>query len=196
MDNIRVMLDCGVKWIQLRIKDIPSQELLTVAEKTKKLCDEFGADLSINDDAQVAKDVDAWGLHLGLEDMSVKEARAIVGDQVKIGGTVNSIEDIKQRINEKVDYLGLGPLHYTNTKKHLRPILGHKGIREIKQFLQENNYDAPVIVVGGVTEPDIKPLIKNGIYGVGISMLLTKSNFPKELVIKIKQDINEAISNS
>lgn len=196
LDNIRLMLDSGCKWIQLRIKDLSSSELLPVADKAKKLCDEFSADLSINDDAQVAKDIDAWGLHLGLKDMTVKEARAIVGDQLKIGGTVNTVEDIKRRIDEKVDYIGLGPLHYTNTKRHLSPILGHKGIRDLMQYLNDNNYSLPVIVVGGVTEPDIKPLIKNGIYGIGASMLLTKSSFPKELIIKIKKDINEAINNS
>ena len=196
LDNIRLMLDSGCNWVQLRIKDLSSEELLPVAEKAKRWCDEFQANLSINDDVKVARDVDAWGLHLGLKDMTVKEARAIVGDELKIGGTVNTIEDIKQRIDEKVDYIGLGPLHYTSTKKHLSPILGHKGVRELMQYLKENKYNVPVIVVGGVTEPDIKPLLTHGVYGIGVSMLLTNSHFPKETIIKIKKDIDEAVENS
>lgn len=196
LDNIRVMLDGGCRWIQLRIKEITSEELLPYAKKAKKVCDEFEAKLSINDDAHVARDVEAWGLHLGLKDLIVSEARQIVGDDMIIGGTVNSIEDINTRINDRVDYLGIGPLHYTSTKKTLSPILGHKGVRELMQYLKEKNYDVPVIAVGGITEPDIAPLIKHGIYGVGVSMLLTHSHFPEELIIKIKKDIDEAVKNS
>jgi thiamine-phosphate pyrophosphorylase len=190
------MLDSGCKWIQLRIKDISTEELLPYAEKAKIHCEEHHANLSINDYAEVARDVEAWGLHLGLKDITVDKARTITGGNVKIGGTVNTIEDVRRRIKEGVDYLGLGPLHYTNTKQNLSPVLGFKGVSELMEFINMNEYKIPVIIVGGVTIPDIKELIKIGVHGVGIAAVLTKSDFPKEIVLKIKENINEAIKNS
>lgn len=196
IDNIQLMLDSGCRWIQLRMKNVTAETLLPTAETAKKLCDQFGAALSINDHPEVARDVEAWGVHLGLHDMPVNEAREIVGSQIKIGGTVNTVDDIKQRVKEGVDYVGLGPLHYTKTKEHLSPLLGHRGVRTVMDFVKAQGYDLPIFVVGGVTKSDIKSLIESGVFGVGISTILTESHFPEELVIELKKDIDEAVKNS
>ena len=196
LTNIRRMLEGGCRWVQLRIKDMTDEELLPYAEKAKMLCDEHHGYLTVNDHAKVARDVEVWGLHLGLDDMSVDEAQTITSGNVKIGGTVNTIDDIKRRIKEGVDYLGLGPLHFTQTKENLSPVLGHEGVSEIMDFLNSNDGHIPVIVVGGVTMPDVKPLLKTGVHGVGISSLLTQSAAPQEIIQKIKNDINETIKNS
>lgn len=184
IDNIQLMLDSGCKWIQLRIKDIDSKELLPYAKKAKAICDDHKALLSINDHPDIAKKVNAYGVHLGLKDMSVDEARQIAGSDMIIGGTANTATDIEQRVKEGVDYIGLGPLHYTKTKQHLSPILGHKGMRELTEFMKTQDYKIPVIAVGGITESDIPSLIRAGVYGVGISTILTESHFPEELFFK------------
>lgn len=196
VDNIQLMLDSGCKWVQLRIKELSNRELLPIAIKVKKICDDHEALLSINDHPEVARDIEAWGVHLGIKDSPVEKARSVIGDKIKIGGTVNTIEEVKQRVNEGVDYLGLGPLHYTNTKLLLSPILSHKGVREVMEFIRQEKISLPVVVVGGVTEPDIASLLNKGVYGIGISTLLTGSPFPEELVIKIKKNIDEALNNS
>lgn len=194
--NIRRMLDGGCKWVQLRIKNITAEELLPYADKAKIYCEEYQADFSINDYPEVARDVEAWGLHLGLQDIAVDEARTITGGNIKIGGTVNTIEDVRQRIKEGVDYLGLGPLRFTKTKQNLSPVLGFEGVNELMEFININDYKLPVIVVGGVIKPDVRDLLNSGVYGVGIATELTSADFPEDIISKIKEDINEAVKNS
>ena len=196
LDNIQRVLDSGCKWVQLRLKDLSSAELFPYAGKAKKICDAHNALLSINDHPEVARDVDAFGLHLGLHDMEVQKAREIIGKPINIGGTANTFDDVKRRVKEGVDYIGLGPLHFTKTKRHLSPILNHSGVAEIMMLMQEAGFNTPVIVVGGVTEPDVKQLLKKGVFGIGVSSILSNASFPQEVMVKIKNDINEGITNS
>lgn len=196
LENIQRILDSGCRWVQLRLKDLTAEECLTFAGKAKNICEAYNALLSINDFPEVARNVDAFGLHLGLHDMEVQKAREIVGKPIILGGTANTFEDVKRRIEEGVDYIGLGPLHFTKTKRHLSPILNHSGVEHIMRQMQEAGFNTPVIVVGGVTEPDVKPLLKKGVYGIGVSSLLSNASFPQEVIVKIKNDINEGTKNS
>lgn len=79
IDSIRLALEAGCRWIQLRVKNRPEDEVLPIAREAKQLCDSYGARLIINDFPRVALAVEAHGLHLGLTDMPVPEARALAG---------------------------------------------------------------------------------------------------------------------
>nr|WP_315027344.1 thiamine phosphate synthase [uncultured Chryseobacterium sp.] len=173
--NIRKALDHGVKWIQVRWKNAPENELIRLCEAIKQLCNTYQSVYIINDNVQLVKEIDADGVHLGLNDGSVKEARLILGNNKIIGGTANTLSDIIQRIGEPCDYIGLGPLRFTSTKEKLSPILGFEGYQKIIESLKEESIKIPkIFAIGGVALEDILPLQEMGIYGASISGLITK----------------------
>lgn len=173
--NIRKVLDNGGNWIQLRWKKAAQKELLQLSEKIKTICESYRATFIINDEVQLAKIIDADGVHLGLDDESIANARAVLGSHKIIGGTANTLENVLQRITEGCDYVGLGPYRFTTTKEKLSPILGLEGYQAILQSLQQKNIEyPPIIAIGGITFHDIESIKQLGIYGVALSGLLTQ----------------------
>ncbi|MFL9830354.1 thiamine phosphate synthase [Flavobacterium sp. ST-87] len=189
LDNIRKALEGGCNWIQLRFKNAPELQLYTLAEYTKKLCDVNNATFIINDNVHLAKEIHADGVHLGLSDMKVEEARTILGYEKIIGGTANTIEDVLQRIEEKCDYIGLGPFQYTVTKENLSPILGLEGYTSILNKLNTENIKIPIYAIGGITLENTENILKTGIHGIAVSGLITESKNPVQLI----NDLNKKL---
>ncbi|MFW2135673.1 thiamine phosphate synthase [Chryseobacterium sp. TY4] len=174
--NIENALENGAKWIQLRWKETSKNDIKLLALKVKMLCENYNATFIINDDVDLAAEVDVDGVHLGLNDMDILKARQILGSEKIIGGTANTLEDVQQRISENCDYIGLGPLRFTSTKKKLSPILGFEAYQKIINQLQKNNMNfPPIYAIGGVKKNDIHALQNIGIYGVALSQLITDS---------------------
>lgn len=101
--------------------------------------------------------------------MPPSEARRLLGSDAIIGATANSLDDVKAASNEPIDYIGLGPLHFTYTKKNLAAVLGFDGVASILDDMRSNSIDIPVVVIGGVTPDDIPALVKAGADGVAVS---------------------------
>ncbi|WP_313265176.1 thiamine phosphate synthase [Sphingobacterium sp.] len=175
--NILKALDAGAKWIQIRWKEASNKQLYILAEQIKKACSEFDAYCIINDHPEIAKDIDADGVHLGLDDRSITEARDLLGPEKIIGGTANSFADVKQRITENCDYIGLGPFSYTTTKQKLSPLLGIAGYKNIIQEVhQEGLPPIPIFAIGGINDlEDIRHLIQIGVYGIALSGIITQT---------------------
>lgn len=172
---IRKVLDNGIKWVQVRWKNAPENELINLCEISKQLCSKYQSVCIINDHVQIAKEIDADGVHLGLNDSAIEEARLILGENKIIGGTANTLSDVIQRIKESCDYIGLGPLRFTTTKEKLSPVLGFEGYQAIIDGVREKSIDIPkIFAIGSVTLEDILPLQEIGIYGVAVSGLITK----------------------
>ncbi|WP_137904784.1 thiamine phosphate synthase [Chryseobacterium sp. 2VB] len=183
--HIRNALDNGIKWVQVRWKNAPENELISLCEISKQLCSAYQSVCIINDHVQIAKEIDADGVHLGLDDCSVDEARLILGENKIIGGTANTLSDVIQRINESCDYIGLGPLRFTTTKEKLSPVLGFEGYRDIIDGLKDKSIKIPkIFAIGSVNPEDILPLQEIGIYGVAVSGLITKQ---PEIINELKK---------
>jgi thiamine-phosphate pyrophosphorylase len=182
--NIENVLKAGCQWVQLRFKNADEVTFLDTAKKTKELCVKYNALFIINDHIEVAKEVHADGIHLGLTDATIAEARAILGEGKIIGGTTNTYEDVLQRIDEKCDYVGLGPFQFTTTKEKLSPVLGLEGYKSVLDKLKEHNLKMPIYAIGGIEEKDIQEIINLGITGVAISGLLTHNDKRAEIIKK------------
>jgi len=156
----------GADWIQLRVKNKLQDEWLKIAQETKLICLKYNAKLIINDNIEIAKEIQADGVHLGKEDMNALEARKILGDDVIIGGSTNTLEDVEQQITNKCDYIGIGPFRFTSTKENINPILGLDGIKKIAD---QSAHKIPIIAIGGITVKDIRSLLQTGIYGIAVS---------------------------
>jgi thiamine-phosphate pyrophosphorylase len=159
----------GIRWIQLRVKNKPFEDWLQIAKDVKQICNHFQTTLIINDHAEIAKAVDADGVHVGKNDVSVLVARKIVGESKIIGATANTLEDILAHQKNGVHYIGLGPYKFTKTKEKLNPILGLEGYSIIQQ---SNNSSIPIIAIGGIQLEDVQPLMNTGVHGVAVSSVI------------------------
>ena len=175
LNNIQKALEFGCRWIQLRFKKANAETLEQTALMAKELCKEFDAIFIINDHVTLAKKIVADGVHLGLTDTSIKEARELLGEEKIIGGTANTYEDVVQRFNEKCNYIGLGPYKFTSTKEKLSPIVGLEGYKKIISTLKSEGIEIPIFAIGGILEEDIDPIINTGIYGIAVSGLITNN---------------------
>lgn len=173
IDAIEQVLQAGGKWIQLRIKNQAEAEILPFAKAAQALCETYGAKLIINDYPQLAKAVNSYGVHLGLQDMPILEARKIIGKHQIIGGTANTFEHIQQRVAEGADYIGLGPFRFTRTKENLSPIVGLEGYQKLMEKVRQAGISTPIIAIGGIETADIPAILETGIYGIAISAALT-----------------------
>jgi thiamine-phosphate pyrophosphorylase len=195
LSAIKVALDAGCQWIQLRVKDEAHDVVLDYAIKVNELCMEYKARLIVNDHPEIALQAGAYGLHLGLQDMPIAEARKIVGAKMVIGGTANTFQHIQQRVAEGADYVGLGPFRFTKTKQKLSPILGMAGYEAIISQVQAANISIPIIAIGGILAEDIFPIMQTGLYGVAVSGAITYADDPAQTVKKMYQYLNTPLLN-
>ena len=180
LQSVEIALQGGCRQIQLRMKDVSPAEVEKVGIEAKKMCDDFDAKLYIDDHVEVCKNILATGVHLGKQDMLPSEARKILGNKFIIGGTANTFEDIVRLKNEGVDYIGLGPFRFTNTKKNLSPIIGLEGYDRIMKQCKEQQIDLPVFAIGGITNADIANIIKTGVSGIALSSTILTAENPVE----------------
>lgn len=176
LENIENVCKAGGNWVQLRLKKVSHLEYLEAAKKTRTICDQYGATFIINDNIGVAAESQADGVHLGLLDTNPIEARKQLGNNAIIGGTANTIQDCLQRIDEGVDYIGLGPFKFTTTKDKLSPILGTEGYKAIITELSNKDYNLPIIGIGGIGVSDILTLSETGLSGIAVSSLLSNKS--------------------
>ena len=189
--NIRRMCAAGADWIQLRLKNESFETVLETAITAKDICDKFQAKLIINDFPEVAKKVDAAGVHLGKEDHCPLKTRKLLGPDKIIGGTANTLEDCEILCEKQVDYIGLGPFRFTTTKEKLSPILGAEGYRKLLSSLRANGKMIPVIAIGGIVPEDLPVLAESGLHGVAISGWLTTHHQPEMIFQEIQQQFSE-----
>jgi thiamine-phosphate pyrophosphorylase len=187
--NIHQALDNGCDWIQMRFKYQKPKKAFALAEAVKFLCEEYLANFIINDNVDLAKNFDADGVHLGLSDMGVAEAREILGKTKIIGATANTLEDIIRQVNNGCDYIGLGPFQYTKTKNNLSPILGLEGYESIINELKEQQIKIPIYAIGGITLENVDDLMTTGIYGIAVSGIITKSDQKNKLITELNEKL-------
>jgi thiamine-phosphate pyrophosphorylase len=187
--NIHQALDAGCDWVQMRFKNQTAKDTFALAEAVKFLCEEYLANFIVNDNLYLAQQIAADGVHLGLTDMNIAEARAILGNTKIIGGTANTFEDIQNHIKNGCDYIGLGPFQFTETKEKLSPILDLSGYLEIIQKLKNSNLKIPIYAIGGIALEDVERLIETGIHGIAVSGMITKSDKKKKLIQKLNEKL-------
>lgn len=190
-ENIQSALNAGCRWVQLRFKNAEDGELVDLAVQVKRMCSDHGATFILNDRVDIAKRTDADGVHLGLSDTSIAEARSILGENKIIGGTANTIADVLKRIDEKCDYIGLGPFRFTSTKEKLSPVLGLDGITQIMKAVLSGEKQIPIYAVGGITHAEVAAIRRTGVFGVAVSGAITTHPNKKELIQNLNLLLNE-----
>lgn len=189
-EGIRMALEGGCRWIQLRMKDTPAEEIIACAEEVLPLCRRHGAKFLLDDHVELVRQLGADGVHLGKNDMPVDEARKILGPDIIIGGTANTIEDIIRLHKQGADYIGCGPFRFTTTKKNLSPILGLDGYKSIVLKIKELGIDLPIVAIGGITVEDIPAVMGTGVSGIALSGAILGAPDPVEMTARIIETID------
>ena len=187
LDSVRIALEGGCQWIQLRMKEASPEDILPIAKEAMNLCWKYDATFIIDDYVELAKQIGADGVHLGKNDMPITEARKTLGKDFIIGGTANTFEDIQMLYKAGANYIGCGPFRFTTTKKNLSPILGLEGYQQIISQMKENNISLPLIAIGGITKKDIPSLMQTDIRGIALSGSILRAENPIEEMKEIIQ---------
>lgn len=188
-DSKNIIKDCkqvlqhGIKFIQLRMKEASNDEVIEVANYLRYLCDKHCALLTVNDRIDLLQTNLFDGVHLGKNDMPTKEAKKITSNKFLLGATCNTVEDVLQAIKHGADYLGIGPYRFTTTKKNLSPILGLEGYKNIIERLNKEKINIPFYAIGGIDIEDLVPLKQTGVYGVALSGTISNA-LDKQKTIK------------
>lgn len=161
MNNNYSLEDCveqsikgGVSIVQVREKNKSYNEFLKIATSIKKITDTYKVPLIINDNIEIAKEINADGIHIGQNDISCSQARKLIGVQKIIGVTVTNIEEATKAIKDGANYLGVGAIFKSTTKSDAIVV----GIDELKRICQFS--PIPVVVIGGINKDTI-PLLKD-----------------------------------
>ena len=178
LDSVRIALEGGCRWIQLRMKEASPKEIRPIALEALALCRKYNATFIIDDHVEIAKQIKADGVHLGKLDMPITKARKTLGKDFIIGGTANTFEDIQMLYKDGADYIGCGPFRYTTTKKKLSPVLGLEGYRHIISQMKKTNIHLPIVAIGGITPKDIPSLMETGITGIALSGSILRAERP------------------
>lgn len=178
LDSIRMALDGGCQWVQLRMKGVTDTEMRPVAREAQRMCREAGATFIIDDHVALVKELRADGVHLGKKDMPIAEARAMLGADFIIGGTANTFEDVVAHHKAGADYIGCGPFRFTTTKQGLAPVLGIEGYKSIVARMREAHINLPVVAIGGITAEDIPGIMRTGVTGIALSGTVLRAENP------------------
>ena len=187
LDGIRMALEGGCRWVQLRMKGVPypDEDSMEIAFEAKRLCREHDAVFIIDDDVALVKVVQADGVHLGKRDISIEVARKILGSRYIIGGTANTFADVKALHKAGADYIGCGPFRFTTTKRGLAPVLGLEGYRSIVEQMKAEGINLPIVAIGGITEQDVPDIMQTGVSGIAVSGAVLNADNPIEAMRRI-----------
>lgn len=162
--QVKAGLENGVTLVQLREKDIETRDFVSEAVELKKLCDEFGVPLLINDRIDVALAIGADGVHVGQSDMPIPMVRKLVGPEMIIGWSVgfrHEVEELAEWGPEMVDYIGVGTIFPTLTKKNPKKApMGPQGAVEVLNALEDTNaHWCRAAAIGGLHPVNIERVI-------------------------------------
>lgn len=174
----------GATIIQFRDKEMKDEEAIEVCRKIHKLTREKGIPFIVNDRVEVAKAVDAEGVHLGQEDAPLNFARKVLGKEKIIGISVETVEEALKAVEEGADYLGVGPIYPTATKPDAGSELGISRLKEIK-----DSVNIPIVAIGGINEDNLAEVLKAGADGIAVISAVVSAPDIAQACRKLKNKI-------
>lgn len=180
----------GGRVLQYRAKSVPHETMLREANTLVSLCADFEATLIINDFIEVAKNVRAAGVHLGLDDAPVQRARVLLGENALIGATAHSEKELQALVAQPISYVGLGPYRMTQTKRNLPPPHGAQGTARLVKAARAAGLRVPIFAIGGIDDMDIRDILNAGCMGVAVSASIALASDPQHATTRFLERIN------
>lgn len=156
--QVRVLAERGVSIVQLREKEFSSRDLYLAAIDALEAARDHGISLIINDRVDIALAIKADGVHLGQDDLPPDSARWLLGPKAIIGISTHNLTQAKMATQLPVDYIAIGPIFPTGTKKSSNPPVGLDGLRRIRDRVG----DIPLVAIGGIAEAQFDEVLRAG----------------------------------
>ncbi|HOJ78785.1 MAG TPA: thiamine phosphate synthase [Bacillota bacterium] len=189
-DNLQVvreMLAAGVQIIQYREKEKTSKDKYTECLKIRELTEAAGVTFIVNDDVDLALLVKADGIHLGQDDLPVDKVRGLVGDSMIIGLSTHSPEQAEAAVRQGVDYIGVGPIYKTFTKKDVCDPVGLGYLDYVV-----NNIKLPFVAIGGIKEHNLADVIAHGAKCVALVTEIVGADDIAQKIVKLREVIHNS----
>ncbi|PEC36568.1 thiamine phosphate synthase [Bacillus toyonensis] len=188
---LKEALDGGVTLFQFREKGegtLTGEDRVRFAKKLQALCKEYGVPFIVNDDVELAVELDADGVHVGQDDEEITSVREKMGDKI-IGVSTHTIEEAKWAIENGADYLGVGPIFPTSTKKDTKAVQGTKGLAHFR----EQGITVPIVGIGGITIENTAAVIEAGADGVSVISAISLADSAYESTKRLAGEVNKCL---
>lgn len=174
------VIEGGADLIQFRGKTLTDGDFLKTAESLKKVADHRSIPLIINDRVDMALYLNAAGVHLGQEDLPISVARKLLGEEKIIGISASNLKEAKKAQEDGADYIGVGPVFYTRTKKIIKTV-GLELIREVKREIT-----VPLFAIGGINLENVDEVRESGADKIAVASAVLKAKDPKLAAERLK----------
>lgn len=183
---VEAALKGGLKLVQYREKDLPDCDRLQQAIALRKLCHQYEALFIVNDRVDLAYAAEADGVHLGQQDVSMDVARSILGTQKIVGRSTTNPAEMDRAIQEKADYIGVGPIFETPTKVGKQAV----GFEYIRYAIK--HAPMPWFTIGGIDADNLTEIIDNGASRAALVRAIMTADNPAQVTQSLKQILQEA----
>ena len=180
-DVCREILEHGVTFLQLREKELDQEAFLKEAEELKELCARFGVPFVVNDSVETAVQAGADGVHVGQSDIKGRNIRAMIGLERILGISAGTVEEARAAEQAGADYIGVGAVFGTATKKDARNLSVEK-LREIS-----SSVSIPVVAIGGINRSNVLELSGSGVDGIAVISALFGAERPGEAAAELAE---------
>jgi thiamine-phosphate pyrophosphorylase len=190
LDIARVALEGGADVLQLRDKDAGGGEMLRLALGMRDMVDKSRADclLMVNDRVDVALAARSDGIHLGQDDLPAVAVRPMVGREMIMGISASTIVEAKRAQAEGADYLGVGPVFATPTKRDAGNPIGLDALRAIAKAV-----DVPVVAIGGINEENVIQVLEAGADGIAVISAIAAAEDMLKVVLQLRKAVDAYI---
>lgn len=174
----------GITFFQFREKgerSLEGTERLELAVKLRDICREHSIPFIVNDDVELAMKTDADGVHIGQDDECIQSVRSLIGDKL-LGVSAHNIDEAKRAQELGADYLGVGPMFPTQTKRDIQAVRGPIAIREIRQA----GVCLPIVGIGGITPSNAKEVLLQGADGVAVISAISMAESPGQAALSFR----------
>ena len=186
VDVCRDVLGNGATFLQIREKDLDEAEFEQEAQQLKALCSQFRVPFVVNDSVEIAMDIDADGVHVGQSDIKGRDIRAMIGPDKILGISAGTVEEAKAAEAAGADYIGVGAVFGTSTKKDARNLSGD-ALRQIAASVQ-----IPVVAIGGISKDNLPQLAGSGVDGIAVVSAIFGAENPGQAtqeLLKMSRDL-------
>lgn len=191
---VKKAIEGGATLFQFREKgsgSLTGEDRVLFAKQVRDVCRRAGIPFIINDDVELALRLEADGVHIGQDDADAEETRAVIGDMI-LGVSAHNVSEVKRAEAAGADYVGMGPVYPTETKKDAEAVQGVTLIEEVRR----QGITIPIVGIGGITADNAAPVIEAGADGVSMISAISQAEDPKAAARRFFEEIRRSKAKS
>ncbi|WEG14639.1 thiamine phosphate synthase [Pullulanibacillus sp. KACC 23026] len=189
-DILKEAIQGGITLFQFREKGTGSLEgeaKRQLAKDLQAICKQHQIPFIVNDDLDLALELDADGVHIGQEDAPARDVRQRLGEEKLVGISAHTVEEALSAIQEGADYLGVGPIYPTTTKEDAKPARG----MELVQTLRQKGISFPIVGIGGINPANASDVIEEGADGVSVITAISQAEHVVQTTNELKKAVHQ-----